>query len=367
MAERKEDFSVEETLAKKWFVKCLVTILALLALVAAVIIVFDPYFHYHKPFSFLSYRLYEERYVNDGISRNFDFDAIITGTSMAQNFKPSEMDALLGTHSVKETFSGAGYQELSENLERALSRNPDLKTVLWVVDYNGFLREYDWAQYENYPTYLYDDNLFNDTAYLFNKSILYHGVLSNIRMTLGGIESTTMDEYSSWERDCGLEYIMQSYDRENVKPAADRDFGQEEYNMVVKTIDTNILQLINRYPDVTFYLVYPPYSICYFDALVLKGTLERQLQAEQVATELLLQCPNVKLYNFFDQYDVICNPDYYCDDGHYNGEVNSMMLRWISQDIGLVTRENYLDKLETEREFYSGYDYDSIYEDLDKE
>ena len=367
MTERKEDFSVEETLAKKWFVKCLVTILALLALVAAVIIVVDPYFHYHKPFSFLSYRLYEERYVNDGISRNFDFDAIITGTSMAQNFKPSEMDALLGTHSVKETFSGAGYQELSENLERALSRNPDLKTVLWMVDYNGFLREYDWAQYENYPTYLYDDNLFNDTAYLFNKSILYHGVLSNIRMTLGGIESTTMDEYSSWERDCGLEYIMQSYDRENVKPAADRDFGQEEYDMVVKTIDTNILQLINRYPDVTFYLVYPPYSICYFDALVLKGTLERQLQAEQVATELLLQCPNVKLYNFFDQYEVICNPDYYCDDGHYNGEVNSMMLRWISQDIGLVTRENYLDKLETEREFYSGYDYDSIYEDLDKE
>ena len=64
---------------------------------------------------------------------------------------------------------------------------------------------------------------------------------------------------------------------------------------------------------------------------------------------------------------MICNPDYYCDDGHYNAEVNSMMLSWISQNIGLVTKENYLDKLETEREFYSGYDYDSIYEDLDKE
>ena len=91
------------------------------------------------------------------------------------------------------------------------------------------------------------------------------------------------------------------------------------------------------------------------------------LEDEQTATELLLECPNVKLYNFFDRYDVICNPGYYCDDGHYNAEVNSMMLSWISQDIGLVTKENYLDKLETEREFYSGYDYDSIYEDLDKE
>ena len=94
----------------------MVTLLTVLIFVACVVIIVDPYFHYHKPFSFLSYRLYEERYTNDGISRNFTFDAMITGTSMAQNFKPSEMDALFGTHSVKETFSGAGYQELSEKL-----------------------------------------------------------------------------------------------------------------------------------------------------------------------------------------------------------------------------------------------------------
>ena len=356
---------MEEQLAKKWFIKCTVTLILALALVAAVMVIVDPYFHYHKPLSFLSYRLYEERYINDGISRNFEFDAIITGTSMAQNFKPSEMDALFGTRSVKETFSGAGYQELSENLERALNRNPELKTVLWVVDYNGFLREYDWKQYDNYPTYLYDDNVFNDAAYLFNKSVLYHGVFSNIKMTLAGTESTTMDEYSSWERDCGLEAIMQSYDRENVTIPSGTDFGQAEYDTVVKTIDTNIVQLISQYPSVTFYLVYPPYSICYFDALVLKGTLDRQLKAEQTATELLLECPNVKLYNFFDQYEVICNPDYYCDDGHYNSEINSRILQWISEDTGLVTKDNYLEKLEREREFFSGYDYDSIYEDYD--
>lgn len=352
---------MNETLAKKWFLKSMITLVAVLALAAAVMIIVDPYFHYHKPFSFLSYRLYEERYVNDGISRNFDFNAIITGTSMAQNFKSSEMDTLFGTNSVKETFSGAGYQELAENLERALKRNPELKTVLWVVDYNGFLREYSWAQYENYPTYLYDDNIFNDTAYLFNKSVLYHGVLSNIRMTLSGEESTTMDEYSSWERDCGLEYIMQSYNRKNLNTNEDKDFGQEEYEMVVKTIDTNMVQLINKYPDVTFYLIYPPYSICYFDALVIKGTLDKQLQAEQTATKLLLGCPNVKLYNFFDQYEVICNPDYYCDEGHYNKEVNSMILQWISEGNGLVTKENYLERLKKEKEFYSQYDYDSIY------
>ena len=87
----------------------------------------------------------------------------------------------------------------------------------------------------------------------------------------------------------------------------------------------------------------------------------KQTTAEQIATELLLECPNVRLYNFFDQYDVVCNPDNYCDDGHYSSEINSMILKWISEDTGLVTKENYMDKLRKEREFYLNYDYESIY------
>lgn len=353
---------MEQKNAGKWFTKCILTLAAALVFIALIMLAADPYFHYHKPFSFLSYRLYEERYTNDGISRHFDFDALITGTSMAQNFKPSEMDALFQTNSVKETFSGAGYQELADNLDRALSRNENLSTVLWTLDYNGLLRDYDWAQYEEYPTYLYDDNPFNDASYLFNKSILYHGLLPNIAMTLSDTPGTTMDEYSSWQRETGLDQILGSYDRDNVKKSDDTAFGEKEYNAVTLTITENVLRIVNKYPDTTFYIFYPPYSICYWDALNLLGTLDKQLKAEQTATELLLECPNVKLYNFFDQYDVVCNPDYYCDDGHYSAEINSRILSWIAEDTGLVTKENYLSRLKAEKEFYSTYDYDSIYE-----
>lgn len=350
--------------AKKWFIKCILSLAAALSLAALVTIVVDPYFHYHEPLSFLSYRLYEERYTNDGISRHFDYDAIITGTSMAQNFKVSEVNELLSTNAVKETFSGAGYQEISENLDRALSRNENLNTILLALDYNGLLRRYDWKQYDQYPTYLYDNNPLNDVSYLFNKSILYHGVLSNLTMTLTGTPSTTMDEYSSWEKETGLECILYSYDREHVSPEPSLEFGAEELETVTQTITANVTNLADKYPDTTFYIFYPPYSICYWDALNIKGTLMRQTQAEQAATELLLECPNIKLYNFFDQYDVVCNPDYYCDDGHYSAEINSRILEWIASDIGLITKENYLEKLTQERDFYLNYDYDSIYESL---
>ncbi|MDE6914894.1 MAG: hypothetical protein K2P35_14565, partial [Lachnospiraceae bacterium] len=118
---------------RKWFIGCLSAIIAITVAMVVTVWVIDPYFHFHKPFPFVSYRLYDERYTNDGISRHFEYDTIITGTSMAQNFKPSELDRIFGVTSVKETFSGAGFKELSENLDRALRRNDDLKMVIWSV------------------------------------------------------------------------------------------------------------------------------------------------------------------------------------------------------------------------------------------
>ena len=47
--------------SKKWFFKCLAVLAALLGLTAVIVIIVDPYFHYHGPLSFLSYRSEERR------------------------------------------------------------------------------------------------------------------------------------------------------------------------------------------------------------------------------------------------------------------------------------------------------------------
>lgn len=351
----------ENNQSKKWFKKCIWSLVGAIFLVFAIVYVFYPYFHFHKPFSFVSYRLYDERYTNDGISRHFDYDAIVTGTSMAQNFKTTEMDDLFGTKAVKETFSGAGYMELSENLERALQRNTSLKTIIWTMDYNAFLREKDWTQYEGYPTYLYDDNPWNDVSYVFNKATLYHGVLPNVMKTLSGQSSTTMDEYSSWDKETGLEYIMQSYDRWEEKADMIGGLTEEEREMVTANIKENFVDLVNQYPDTTFYIFYTPYSICFWDFLNQEGRMQMQFEAEQIATELLLECPNVKLFNFYEKYDVITNTDNYRDKEHYSAEINSKILEWMAYGDGLVTKENYQERLEKEKEFYLNYDYESIF------
>lgn len=352
----------QHLLAKKWFKKCIWIVIGSLIGIAILVFIFDPYFHFHKPFSFVSYRLYDERYINDGITRQFDYDAIVTGTSMAQNFKPSEVDALFHTNSIKVTFSGGGYQEISQNLERALRRNPKVNTVIWTVDYNALIRDKDFVAYDNYPTYLYDDNPWNDISYIYNKHTLYHGVLTNMVWTLLGKESTTMDEYSSWDKPTGLEHILYQYDRNNVQHDLPSELTDEEAIMVYENVKSNIVDLVKQYPDITFYIFYSPYSICYWDSLKQMNTMIRQFQAEKIATELLIECSNVKLYNFFDQYDVITNTDNYRDKEHYASWINSQILKWMAADVGIVTKNNYLEKYEIQMNYYLNYDYEKIYE-----
>ncbi len=360
MQNQKENLSQEE-IAKRWFKKCSIFLLGIIAIIIVLYYIFDPYFHYHKPFSFVSYRLYDERYTNDGISRHFDYDAIITGTSMAQNFKTSEMDELFGVQSVKETFSGSGFQETSDNLRRALERNENLKTVVWSLEYNGMIRDKGWTQYEGYPMYLYDENPWNDVSYVFNKSVLYHGVLVNMAMTVLGIPSTTMDDYSAWDKETGYDYIMSNYDRWEEKADMIEGLTEEERIMVTANIKENFVELVKEYPDTTFYIFYTPYSIYYWDFLNQEGMMQMQFDAEQIATELLLECPNVRLFNFYDQYVVITNTDNYRDKEHYSPEINTKILEWMASGVGLVTKENYLERLEIEKEYYLNYDYESIF------
>ena len=190
---------MEERKKKKWFWGTLAGLIMVLFMITVVMVVVDPYFHYHKPIDALSYRLYSERYINDGIAKHFDYDAIITGTSMNQNFKTTQMDELFGTNSVKMTFAGGAFQEISKNVETALNSKNDVKLVVWGIDYLGLNRDYDYRYYEEYPDYLYDNNLFNDVSYIFNKTILFEGLLNTLIKNLKGEPSTTFDEYASWD------------------------------------------------------------------------------------------------------------------------------------------------------------------------
>lgn len=345
----------------KWFRTMLITVMGLLLLTIAVTVYVDPYFHYHAPNANISYRLYEERYINDGIGRNFSFDAIITGTSMVQNFKTSEMDELFGTKAVKMPFSGAAYKEVSDNLSRTLKRNPDVTDVVWCLDYNGLMRQYDVELYDGLPEYLYDDIMINDVSYWFNKTILYRGTFQNVLMTLKKEPPDTMDEYSAWQYETGLEHILLSYEPATKVAVQREEMNNWETATLKETLERNVLSVTRAFPDTVFYIYFPPYSIIYWDEEYRKGTILPQIEAERLASEILLQEDNIRLYSFFENTDLICDLGYYNDKFHYSAEINSRILQWMAEESYRITERNLESHIEAMEDFYTAYPYDTLF------
>lgn len=349
---------------KRWFFLTLFGSVGLLALIAAVMIFVDPYFHYHKPIPGITYRLFSERYMNRGIAKYFEYDAVITGSSMNQNFKATQMDELFQTNTIKIPFSGAGFQEVANNIEVALTSGNEVKYVLWGLDYNGILRESYYKGYDDYPEFLYDENYWNDVSYFWNKTLLFEGLISNLLLTLQQEESTTFDEYTSWEVGGGWEQISKTYRRsEEILPMKRLNEVEEvESWKVEENIGKNVVDLAKKYPDTQFLIFYTPYSALYWESLYRDGNLVRQLEAEAIATKALLSCDNIKLYSFARETEVTGNPENYRDKEHYVAAINDSILEWIKEDRGLITKDNYQELLQWEYDYYMNYDYDRLYE-----
>ena len=348
--------------AKVWFGTVVAGTLSLLAVIAAYIVVVDPFFHYHKPLTGFAYELANERYQNDGIVKHFSYDTVITGTSMTANFKTTDCDAFFGGTSIKVPFHGASFKEVNDNLKVALAYNPDVVRVIRCLDIDNFMQDRDYINYEGLPEYLYDDNIFNDVQYVWNKTTLMVAdeVLTN---TAAGEQSTTFDEYMNWNDDYeyGREAVLATYDRPEKEEHAET-LTDMERERVLGNIRQNVTDLAKQYPQVEFDYYFSPYSICWWDTDVVRpGRLSWQRDLERTVIEEILTCDNIHLFSYMDNFELICDLDHYKDRIHYDGETNTNLLRWMSEDKGRITKDNYQEYLDRVYDYYGEYDYDSLY------
>lgn len=341
---------------KKWFYSTIIAILISLLFLAILTYIVDPYFHYHKPI--MKYRLYNERYINDGVARHFSYDTIITGNSLAQNYQTSYVDQLLNTESVKLTYSGAGYMELGTSLERNIAYTDQVDTVILSMDFNDIFREAKWQRYSDEPTYLYDDIFVNDIKYLLNKNVIYRGVVYNVFMTLLGKESTTFDEYSSWIRESGPKKACSSLSRiDEDTVIKQEEMSLDEKERVIGNINENILRVIKEFPQIDFVIIIPPSSVAKWAEYYLEGEIEKRIDALEQALTMLLECNNVEILAFDDAFDITTNLDKYCDGIHYDASINTYMIDCVSNQEHIVGKDNYQDYISIIRGFYNDYDY----------
>ena len=349
---------------KKWTLSFVIIFLIFLLGMGAITIIVDPYFHYHKPLPGLQYPIDNQRYQNDGIIKNFDYDAIITGTSMTENFKVSELNELFNVKGIKVSFSGATHKEINDRLLTATQHNSNIKMIIRSLDYSRLLHGKDTLKYEEstYPEYLYDDLWYNDIKYFFNKSVLFNSTFRVLEYTQKGNQTTDFDEYSNWmkENQFGKDIVLSTYERSK-KTDAITQLSKKDYDNIKGNITQNITNIADDNPNIEFYLFFTPYSICYWDQLNQEGTLDRQIDAEKYTIELILPHKNIHIFSFSNNFEMTCNLDHYKDIAHYDESINSKILKWMKEGKYELTTENYNQYIQEIKDFYSKYPYDSLF------
>ncbi len=311
-----------------------------LALIAGVTILFDPFYQYHGVLPGMKDVLYEKETQVIGSIRNFSYDSVLLGSSVAENCDTAYLDEVYSIKTLKAIRASGSTADLLYYLDAAHEQR-ELHRVFYGLDLFALKKPCEVTVVSEYsPRYLYTDTILDDGAYLFNKDVL----LKKIPMLLAYsvFDKNTGGHAYDWSEDkeFGTEKAMQAYDGPG-EMASDFDFSGEK-----ETIAENIGLLteeIAGHPDVNYTFFFPPYSLLMWDDVCRRGEGTEYCYILGEVLPRLLAFDNVEVYYFQTDKDIVYNLDLYMDTMHYSPEINQYMLTSIAEkdDRYRLTRDNW--------------------------
>ena len=151
----------------KWLISFIAISLAVLAVLGAFVYFFDPYYRYHGEEK--DYKLLKSRYSDAGIIYNFDYDAVIIGSSLMQNFDMVDFNEKLGCRAVKATIGGITLSEI-DYLTGLIMKQGKCKRYYCCLDL-ALLAQDKESDDMRFSDFLYDSNPFNDYRYLYGYEV----------------------------------------------------------------------------------------------------------------------------------------------------------------------------------------------------
>ena len=310
-------------------------VLAAICMIA--VYVFDPFFHYHKPWLGLSAVQTQKEYQVVGVLRHFDYDAVNVGSSVIENNNNAWFDAAFDCTTVKAPRSYGGMADLCAFLDIAYESH-DLRYVFFNLDPASITGGTEVTfQESGFPMYLYDQNPFNDVQYLLNKSVLLEDIPYMVARSLQGYDenlSYNWAEGKEFGRSSALSHYYRIPDEKVQAPLPENVYDENlEGNL------RTVRELIEAHPQTQFYFYLPPYSILWWDAISRAGETDAYLHCEETAMRTLASYDNVHVYDFQNADEIVSSLDYYMDSVHFSPKVNEQICDWLVQGQYAVTGE----------------------------
>lgn len=342
---------------KKWMSVFLGVFAVLAAAVIALVVYVDPFFQYHAPLEEFPYVVDHQINQNPGMAKNMEYDSVILGSSMTVNFNTNWFGELMGLQTLKLSYSGAFPKDQANIMDIVFDSGNEVDAVFLGIDvitYSGGVEETKYP----IPGYLYDDTVWNDISYVLNKDVL----LQYILRPLADPEKTDLATvYASWWTDdyYNKQWVMHNYTAP--QPVAAEADVESYVENVKANMDVNICPYIEANPDTEFYIFYPPYSILFWNDVLVENHLEATMREYEYMTERLLEYENVRVFFFPNQEWIICDLNNYADYSHYHPDINRYMTECFVSGECEVTQENMAQELKKMREIALGYDFEELF------
>jgi len=320
---------------------------AILLFCMAMVILFDPFYQYHKPLPGLKAVLSDKEYQCVGTLKTFEYDSVIAGSSVAENYNNRWFDEGFGCTSIKAIRSYGATADLCYLLDKAFEKQ-DLKYVFYSMDPTA-LAANPQVTFESSgcPMYLYDDNYLNDIRYLLNKDVLLEKIPYMIANSfIGDYDEGNSYNWAKWKT-FSKDILLSNYPRketvDEMKPA---DFAKDNLagNLAL------LKEQIEKHSDTEFKILMPPYSILWWDNTYRIGETESCLYNMEKAMEELIPYENVSFYFFLNEREIVTNLDNYMDSVHFSDEINHYICNSLIEDNYRVTMDNYKEVLADMRE-----------------
>ena len=313
--------------------KLVISIIVLAALVAGIVFIFDPFYHYHKPIKPLKAVLTQAEYQVIGTLRTFDYDSLIAGSSMAENYNNKWFDEAFNCTTIKAVKPGANTSDLVYLLEAAYEEK-EIKNVFYTLDIAALTTTVqNHYVNEGMPLYLYNKNPLDDVKYLFNKHVLFEDIPYMIANSfIGDYDEGDSFNWAKYKEFGTLHYT----------PTEEKQMDKS-FNEYGKYVDYNIDKLENlvkSHPETKYIFMIPPYSCLWWYESYMCGTLEQDFYALEQAFKKLLPLENVEIHYFQNMEEIVSDLSLYMDTIHYNSDVNKKLVDLISTNEYKVTFEN---------------------------
>ena len=363
------------------------TVCALFGTLMLYVFIFDPWQLFHQPWFRKPVFISNARFQDAGIINSYDFDSVILGNSMAENFSIQEASEQLGGHFVNLSLAGSLFSERNIILQHLFNKKKIRKVILSLdhLPYVGVGQFNKDVPPEKYA-FLYNNNPVDDFRIYFDVNLFQCWDLNtSCPKEIPGMRKKSLEELYSWfpfyikafggtQAWCywstrsapfkaflrDIIHVSAMINEGHDAPWTEKILSNCKIN-VRTTFDTYILPFVKEYPDTQFYLFAPPYSRLWYamQEQYYTGYYQSYLSFVEHIVKATSDYSNVLVFGF-DDADFTADIANYKDQSHYHKDIDSKLLQLMAQQDHVLTKENVDQYIRTITSLAHEYDLTKI-------